>query len=61
MDFDQAIADSDRTLIAFAGKEVVFRRGEVAIPWRALMGSTKFETTDTNGCLTTFESQDFHR
>jgi hypothetical protein len=59
MDLDQAVQDADAALIAFAGKSVIYRRGEYSCNWRAIQGSTRFETADANGVMVSFQSADF--
>jgi hypothetical protein len=59
MDFIQAQYESDLQMIELCGKDVIYRRGEKAVRWRAIPGNSEFSMTDTNGVLTTFESADF--
>ncbi len=59
MTFDQSILDSETTLLAFAGKDVVYTRAGYNCPWRAIQGRTDFEQTDNNGVLISFQSADW--
>lgn len=59
MNLDQAFQDAETTLIAFAGKPVIYRRGEYSCTWQAVQGTTTFETTDANDVSVSFESVDF--
>jgi hypothetical protein len=59
MTFDQAIQDAGALLIAFAGKPVIYRRGEQQVSWRAIQGTTNFETTEADGMTVSFNSADF--
>ena len=59
MDLDQAFQEAENTFIAFAGKPVIYRRGEYSCNWRAVQDTTNFEQTDANGVSVSFESADF--
>jgi hypothetical protein len=59
MDFEQAVVDSEKQLITFAGKSVIYRRGEYSCTWLAYRGSSSFETSDDAGVLISYESSDF--
>jgi hypothetical protein len=59
MDLDTAFQDAETRLIAFAGKPVVYRRGEYSCAWRAIQGSTAFESVESNRVTVSFDSTDF--
>lgn len=59
MDLETAFQEADAALIAFAGKDVIYRRDEYSCTWRAIQGSTTFETAEADGMTVSFNSADF--
>jgi hypothetical protein len=57
--FEDQQYQSELTTIKLYGVDVVYRRGELAIPWRAIPSANSYPMINADGSLTTWEAEDF--